>query len=353
MSKRHGVGEQDMKILLVYRHLATFVKIDLNILRSKHEVHELHIRGHHFLDLATDMVRTIRCVFWADVVFSWFGGYHALLPFIIGRLLGRKCIVIASGYDVAALPEINYGNMRSGIRKYIGFCVFHLAHMVLPVSQFTEQEVVRNVKVSPGKLRMIYHGLDTSHVSDKHDLLMQRRGVITVSSVKHDKLFVKGLFTFVKVASQIPDTPFLLIGSWVDDSINTLRAIAPPNVEFVGPLFEGELLACMNSSKVYAQLSASESFGMAVAEAMLMGCVPVVTNCGALPEVVGDNGFYVPYDDLPATTEAILKALALGPETSARCRQQIIDKFPLEKRREQLLQVIRDLWSRDQTAGIS
>ncbi|MHA1664403.1 MAG: hypothetical protein ACTSVW_01050 [Candidatus Njordarchaeales archaeon] len=38
-------------------------------------------------------------------------------------------------------------------------------------------------------------------------------------------------------------------------------------------------------------------------------CVPVVTRRYALPEVVGDTGFYVPYYDPKSTAEAIKKAL--------------------------------------------
>jgi len=332
-----------MKILFVHKYLATFVKIDLDILRSEHKVRELHVRRHNPLHLMTDMTSAVKDVLWADLVFAWFGGYHALLPFILGRLLGRKCVVIASGYDVAAVPEFGYGNMRPGIRRTIGLCVFRLAHKVLAVSRFTAQEAVRNAKVLPAKLQVIHHGLETPPAYEEQDSPVERQGVLTVGTVKRTNLFLKGLDTFVKVASHLQDVPFILIGPWLDDTIDYLSEIAPPNVEFVGPLYRGDLVKRMLAAKVYVQISASESFSMSSAEAMLCGCIPVVTDRGALPEVVGDNGFYVPYGDVQATVEAIRQALAAGPEARARCRQYIIDTFPLDRRKEQLLQVIREL----------
>jgi glycosyltransferase involved in cell wall biosynthesis len=50
----------------------------------------------------------------------------------------------------------------------------------------------------------------------------------------------------------------------------------------------------------------SESFGLVVAEAMAAGCPVVVSDAGALPEVVGpDHPFVVPRDDAPALAMAL------------------------------------------------
>jgi len=60
---------------------------------------------------------------------------------------------------------------------------------------------------------------------------------------------------------------------------------------------------------------------------MLCECVPVVTKNGALPEVVGDTGFYVAYDDERDVAEGIKKALksekGVWPEREYRLASQI------------------------------
>jgi len=80
---------------------------------------------------------------------------------------------------------------------------------------------------------------------------------------------------------------------------------------------------------------------MSLAEAMLCKCVPVVTNRGAIPEVVGDTGFYVPYGDPKATAEGINKAL--NSNLGKQARQRILTHFPVQKREEELLKILHNL----------
>lgn len=79
----------------------------------------------------------------------------------------------------------------------------------------------------------------------------------------------------------------------MDDSIDYLKSIATPNVEFTGFVAEDELIKWYQKAKVYNQPSWHEGFGISVAEAILCECIPVVSDCGALPEVVNrSRAFY-------------------------------------------------------------
>jgi glycosyltransferase involved in cell wall biosynthesis len=333
-----------MKILFVHSYSATFTKIDLEILRSQHEVRELYIRKSQLKYLARDILRALYDVLWADVIFAWFGGYHAFIPFLFGRLLGRKCVVVASGYDVANMPDINYGNMRPGVRRIIGRLIFRLAHKVLAVSHFTAQEAIRNAKVDPSKVTTIYHGV-TIPDFDKGRLQAKQNIAITVGVIDRERFLIKGLLNFIAAAKELPDIRFMLIGGCQDNSIVDLQKIASPNVEFTGPSYGSELLKYLESAKVYVQGSAYESFGIAVAEAMLCGCVPVVTNRGALPEVTGGLGFTVPHGDIKAMVSAIRSAIITSPQVGESCRMYIQRQFPLEKRKTELLQAIEQVFA--------
>ena len=101
------------------------------------------------------------------------------------------------------------------------------------------------------------------------------------------------------------------------------------------------LLKSYQKAKVYCQLSYYESFGVALAEAMACECVPVIADRGALPEVIGDVGFYVPYGDPEATAEAIGKALKSGK--GAEARERIKTMFSLERRRDEFICEIEEL----------
>ena len=79
------------------------------------------------------------------------------------------------------------------------------------------------------------------------------------------------------------------------------------------------------STKVYCQLSYTDQFPLNLLEAMACGCIPVVSNSGGPPEIVGNVGFIVSYGDVVKTREAISLALLSTPAdiTSTRERATI------------------------------
>lgn len=84
--------------------------------------------------------------------------------------------------------------------------------------------------------------------------------------------------------------------------------------------------------------------GVAVVEAMQCGCVPVVTNRGALPEVVGDVGVVVEYGNLTSTIEGIKKALKLAENREFIKKIRERGKFfSLERREKKLVEIIKGI----------
>jgi glycosyltransferase involved in cell wall biosynthesis len=88
--------------------------------------------------------------------------------------------------------------------------------------------------------------------------------VITVGGINRDTVKRKGMECFVKCARYLPHVHFVVIGGWLDSSIENLKAIAPQNVEFTGFVSDDELMDWYQKAKVYCQLSLYESFGMAL-----------------------------------------------------------------------------------------
>jgi len=192
----------------------------------------------------------------------------------------------------------------------------------------------------PRRIETVYNGIDTSVFSPGG---RKENIVLTVCFVSTENIRLKGLDTFIDAARHLPEVRFVLLGRALDDALETLKRGAPDNVEFVGAVGQGELIEWYRRAKVYCQISYRESFGVALAEAMSCECVPVVTDRGALPEVVGDLGFVIPYADTRATVDAISRALISDAGPAARKR--VCDTFSVEQREQELRRIIATLQS--------
>lgn len=326
-----------MRVLFVRQGLMSFVRKDLEILQATHQVRDMPFRG------PQDVPVLLRGTQWADLTFSWFGKLHAFFAVLFSKTLDRKAVVVAGGDDVACEPEIGYGMFSYWWKKWCPLLVFRHADLILSVSEFNRREALVNARPDPDKVSLLYHGFDTRKW-ERTDDLPKEKMVLTVGRVSGETFVAKGLALFVRSATLLPDVSFVLVGPWQDGAIDRLKAIAPPNVTFTGGLYGGDLVRMYSRGSVYVQASVHESFGCSVAEAMLCECVPVVSRRGALPEVVGDCGFYVEELTPEAVVAQIEQALRsdLGPEARAR----IVREFPLEKRRAALLAAVDEAMER-------
>jgi glycosyltransferase involved in cell wall biosynthesis len=328
---------EDIKILFVFAALHSYVRRDLEILQRHFDVKNMRIRyliPRRGRD-ALVFLRLLRGVLWADVVYSWFADWNAFFLVLLCMFLCKKCVVVVGGYEVVYEPEIDYGALLSlPDRLRVKFVLRH-ASKILAVSNSTVKEMLRLTR--PRNFKVLYNGVNTQKFNPsgpKEDLVITCARDISDSYIKR-----KRLDTFVETSVYLPDVRFVLIGRY-NGSIKRLRKIAGSNVMFTGYVSDDSLLHYCRRAKVYCQLSTHEGFGVALAEAMSCCCVPVVTRRYALPEVVGDTGFYVPYDDPKVTAEAVKKALK--SDKGRKARERIKKHFSLEAREKKLIKEILD-----------
>ena len=331
--------EQQKRIFLITPSPSTFAQHDLEVLKQEYLVRETIISNYHGRRRLTRTLlitfELLRGVLWADLTYSWFAHNHSYLVVMLSNLLRKRTLVVIGGYEVAREFKIGYGSLLDrNLAKRVEYIIRNADH-ILAVSEFNKREILnlsehRNVAV-------IYNGIDCMRFTPgkgKEEL------VITVCQINHSNIMLKGLNTFLNAAKFLPDLQFAIIGRVLDESITDLKQNAPPNVEVITSPSQDELLQWYRRAKVYCQLSYRESFGVALAEAMSCECVPVVTDRGALPEVVGDLGFIVPYGDAKATAAAISEALHSNRGRTARIRIQ--EKFSLEERSEKIQKIIEE-----------
>jgi glycosyltransferase involved in cell wall biosynthesis len=315
------------KILLVYRTFTEFIRRDIELLSKKYNVIPIRVTPIKIHKLVSAIAKV-------DIIFIWFAGWHAGLTIAFAKAFGKPTALVAGGYDVACLPEINYGAFTSWWRGRLARWALNHADIVLAISNSAKKEIL--ARANPEKLLVVHMSANAGKFKPKGK---KENLVITTGNVYESNLSRKGLKTFVKAAKYLPDVKFVLIGKHFDKSIDFLKTIATKNVKFTGFLPFEDLLNYYQRAKVYVQASAHEGFGIAIAEAMLCGCIPVVTKRYAIPEVVGKHGFYVPYEDPLATAAAIRRALKMPK--SLKGRKRIIKLFSVKLRKRKLFKALK------------
>jgi glycosyltransferase involved in cell wall biosynthesis len=328
-----------MKILFVHNTLQSFVRYDLQTLRSVHDVRELK-----FAPSTRHLRDVVQAVSWCDLVFGWWASWHMLTPAIMARRQGKGVIVAGGDYDIIYDP---FGRSRGRLlrdrpRQMLGRFLFPCIDRFIVHSDYEAAQARQVPYIRHQQLVRIYHGLPDLAAGWP---LKKANIVLTVGTVNCYEIVRKGLGTFVKAAALLPQYDFKLVGKWQDRSVDMLRSWNNRNVAYLGFVPDAQLFETMSRANVYVQVSYREGFGMALAEAMLFQCAPVVTKHGSIPEVVGDWGIYVPYDDPVSTAAAIQEACQRSNELGPLARHRVLSLFPLDERKRQLLKLTETVYA--------
>jgi glycosyltransferase involved in cell wall biosynthesis len=322
------------RILFVHSRKASFVAIDREILARRYEIEDLYQPGR-----LPNPVAVVGGVLRADLVFGWFASWHTFFPITLAWLLRKPSVLVIGGFDTANMPDIAYGHQRGGLRRWASRWIMRRARRLITNSNYSLTEIERNTPIPATRVAVVHHGVPDPFGDAAG---AKQREALTVGAVDHTTLVQKGQISFVHAAAELPDVSFVFAGKWLDGAIDRLRADAPPNVEFTGWLPDADLRARYRRAAVYVQASRHEGFGLAVAEAMLAGCVPVVMNATAMPEVVGDAGVLIESQRPGDVASAVRRALELGPDAGRRARERILATFPIQKRSEGILRVVEE-----------
>jgi glycosyltransferase involved in cell wall biosynthesis len=138
------------------------------------------------------------------------------------------------------------------------------------------------------------------------------------------------------MAREFPEYNFSLVG-------DSLFQCGLPNVKVIGKINSLMLKELFNQHQFYLQLSLSEGFPNALAEAMLCGCVPIGSSVGAIPEIIGKCGFILERKD-PIQLKKIFQSLNSHNLTHLRyeASSHIQNKFSYSKRQKALLSLFAE-----------
>ena len=118
------------------------------------------------------------------------------------------------------------------------------------------------------------------------------------------------------------------------------------NCDFLGRISREDKRTYMQSCTIYCQVSRYEGFGMAVAEAMACGAPVLVSNSGALPELVGSAGAFVEELSVINMHAHLRQLLQNAPQRewlSVAAVQRIANNFSISARKASFAHALSNL----------
>jgi glycosyltransferase involved in cell wall biosynthesis len=155
-------------------------------------------------------------------------------------------------------------------------------------------------------------------------------------------VLLKGIDLILELAKNNPDYTITIIGS---DSIYGYND-SLKNVKLIGKVAHNELISYYNKNQFYLQLSISESFGLSLCEAILCGCVPIVSNVGMMPQIVENQKFVLNKKcviELQNLINEVSGEKYVNKNSILERQKSIIDRFSFETRKLKLLKIVESL----------
>ncbi len=347
------------KIYYTYIHSSSFVRVDKRIFEENFSLikcFEFNKTGTsvllNFLKSSFDAILNVPK---ADIVYSFFVGYHTLVPFLLAKLLGKKIVCALGGTECHYFPEINYGNYRKPIYAFFTRKSLALADLILPVDEtlidyhityidavFPHQGIVPFNKKLKGKIETLNCGFEYNlSESTIIDAIRTKNSFISASvDLSGFDYFRKGIDMIIAVAPHLPEATFTLVGENYDYSTPL-----PPNVKIVGRLSQHELYTAFLSHEFYLQLSIAEGFPNALAESMLYGCIPIGSNAFGIPGIIDGQGYILAKKDTNKAIELLRLAMNSTNKSnqSLEAHKSIKTRFTFEKRSSRLKTLLNAL----------
>jgi glycosyltransferase involved in cell wall biosynthesis len=339
------------KIIYIYPIDSTFVKKDIEFLSKNYNIISPKPEwSTGFLPLV--FFKQFFWLLWniiqAKAIFVMSGGFWSFFPSIFGKITGKPVFIILGGSECVSFPSINYGSLSNPLLKYIIKWSLKFATELLPVSDTlvlcdnTFNEVIDykkqgykaffpNIKTP---YTVIHNGFDSTFWQSTN-FPKKENTFITVASISNmQRYFVKGINKIFELAPKMPDCTFIIVG--VSENMKEKLKNKPFNVIFYNFISPEEFKQIIEETQYYIQLSISEGFPNAVCEGMLCGCIPIVSNVGAMPYIVDKCGLILENNNTDYLFDKIYQFITMDKKEktnlSLLSRQRVIEKFTIERR---------------------
>jgi len=191
--------------------------------------------------------------------------------------------------------------------------VLRKASLILSISEYTKQDIVRKYHIEPNKIRVTPLGVsDHFHPSTQFEIQSLRKRynihnpfILFVGAIEPKKNISTIIKAFHKVKQKNPEIELVIAGkkSWKYQEVFSLVDSLKLNekVHFLQFVPYDDLPTLYSAASVFVFPSNYEGFGLPPLEAMKCGTPVIVSKRSSLPEIVGSEGIMIEpenYEDL-------------------------------------------------------
>lgn len=268
---------------------------------------------------------------------------HAHLPWagIVGSLAGKWAKV------PVIYTEHNNVNRYHFLTRFLNKQAYRRYTKVISVSNDCYQAAIAQFNNSaPLELRTILNGVDTEIYTPDLLIRITKRTelgidpetlvVTNVSQFREQKRLDRWLSIVKNFSNTVPSARFILVGfgpkqEMVDEVVKSYHL----EDKLIRPGLQENIKDWLAITDIFLMSSDWEGLPIALLEAMSMGCVPVVTDAGGIPEVMtAQCGFVYPKDNEKVAVEALQKLYdnpELRKKMSIASRNRVIEQFSVKR----------------------
>lgn len=261
-----------------------------------------------------------------DVVHLFWGHYPSLVGFLVKKVLkDSKISMFLGAYDL----EYNL-NISKNLAKNADFIFTHAKANIPQLNKM-------NIKTD--RINVIHRGINIKDLSLVIENIHKKSNqIICAGRFLPDKGFDKVIDIFSKLHKNINTSKLVLVGygsAQSDLEKQTIDLKIESNVTFTGYLSQNDVLKFMAESDIFLFLSskAGERLPNVVKEAMLAGCICIVSNTPGIDELIedGKTGFIIEennYDLIPNLISSLNQIKK--EEIRANAKEFILKNFDVE-----------------------
>jgi glycosyltransferase involved in cell wall biosynthesis len=310
------------------------------------------------LAMSREVLRHRLDVFFFPAVYSYF------------PIFNRTKIVVTL-HDLIAdnHPDLIFNNSKSKLFWRLKQSIaIRQANIIATVSEHSKSEIKKRFELPESRLRVIPEaarpifrrielGNSGYDALSKYGLAQDEKFLLYVGGISPHKNLATLIAAFALLSKSTQrDSRLVLVGDYKDDpflsaypelKVKITNLKLEERVTFTGFVPDEDLAHLYNAASLLIFPSLDEGFGLPAIEAMSCGTPVVASNCGSLPEIVGDAGMYFDPRDPHAIAQSINKLLADPTrlkEMSERGLERSL-RFRWQSAAEETLAVFRELES--------